>query len=496
MNRTRLMTAASAIALSAGPALADLTAEDVLADQLAQMEVYGLDAEVTGQSRSGSVLTVEGLTAGATTPDGSFSFTMGGASYAEQGDGTVVVTYPAEIPLTFKGSGQGTAFEAAMTIRQTGTELVVSGTPEQIRYEFRSEEFALAELVMIAPPEAAEAAADVSVVLKNLTGMMELSAGEVRNYTANFAVESLGGTLSGTDPAGSGGFGLEFQAADIAADYFGSIARQDIMGSLAESVRRGNVTQGTATYGPARYAITADAPEGSFEGTAEVGSGNVNFAMGLDGLDYGGTSRDLAVSFGGSAIPFPPLSFTMAEYGGRFAFPIVPSEEAQGFALRLSMIDLAVDPMLWAMIDPTEQLPRDPATIVVDVDGEAVLTEDVFDPKFAEEMSGPPGQINAVKINEVRLSLAGAALTGDGDFTFNNEMGFPMPAGVANLMLVGGNTLLDKLVGMGLVPEDQAMGARMMMGLFARPGDGEDTLVSTIEVMEDGSILANGQRIQ
>ena len=49
---------------------------------------------------------------------------------------------------------------------------------------------------------------------------------------------------------------------------------------------------------------------------------------------------------------------------------------------------------------------------------------------------------------------------------------------------------------MGLVPEEQAMGARMMMGLFARPGDGEDTLVSTIEVQEDGSVLANGQRIR
>ena len=87
-------------------------------------------------------------------------------------------------------------------------------------------------------------------------------------------------------------------------------------------------------------------------------------------------------------------------------------------------------------------------------------------------------------------------LTGDGDFTFNNEMGIPVPAGVMNMMLTGGNGLLDTLVAMGLVPEEQAMGARMMMGLFARPGDGEDTLVSTIEVNEDGSVLANGQRIK
>jgi hypothetical protein len=40
------------------------------------------------------------------------------------------------------------------------------------------------------------------------------------------------------------------------------------------------------------------------------------------------------------------------------------------------------------------------------------------------------------------------------------------------------------------------MGARMMMGLFAQPGEGEDTLISTIEMKEDGSVLANGQRIK
>lgn len=111
-------------------------------------------------------------------------------------------------------------------------------------------------------------------------------------------------------------------------------------------------------------------------------------------------------------------------------------------------------------------------------------------------MTGAPGQLNAVNVNEIKFSVAGAELTGDGDFSFNNDGPIPVPAGVINLMLTGGNGLMDTLVAMGLLPEEQAMGARMMMGLFARPGDGEDTLVSTIEVNEDGSVLANGQRIK
>jgi hypothetical protein len=35
-----------------------------------------------------------------------------------------------------------------------------------------------------------------------------------------------------------------------------------------------------------------------------------------------------------------------------------------------------------------------------------------------------------------------------------------------------------------------------MMGLFARPGEGPDSLVSKIEVNAQGHVLANGQRIQ
>ena len=88
------------------------------------------------------------------------------------------------------------------------------------------------------------------------------------------------------------------------------------------------------------------------------------------------------------------------------------------------------------------------------------------------------------------------------EFTFDNDNletfdGLPAPTGEIDLTLVGGNALLDTLVAMGIVPEDQAMGARMMMGLFMRPGDGEDELVTKIEVDgATGAISANGQRLQ
>ena len=72
----------------------------------------------------------------------------------------------------------------------------------------------------------------------------------------------------------------------------------------------------------------------------------------------------------------------------------------------------------------------------------------------------------------------------------------PRPTGGIDLKLVGGNGLLDNLVNMGILPEQQSMGARMMMGIFARPGDGPDSLTSKIEINAAGQVLANGQRIR
>lgn len=156
------------------------------------------------------------------------------------------------------------------------------------------------------------------------------------------------------------------------------------------------------------------------------------------------------------------------------------------------------------MIDPGKALPRDPATIAIDVTGKAKMLFDFFDPEqmvAVESGEAMPAELNALTLNNLLVSIAGAKLSGTGDFTFDNSDlttfdGMPKPTGGIDLALNGGNGLMDKLVQMGLLPQEQAMAARMMMGLFARPGEGEDSLTSKIEINEEGHILANGQRIQ
>ena len=65
-----------------------------------------------------------------------------------------------------------------------------------------------------------------------------------------------------------------------------------------------------------------------------------------------------------------------------------------------------------------------------------------------------------------------------------------------NLKAVGLNGLLDKLMAMGLIPEDQMMGARMMLGMFAKVVEGEpDTMTSAVE-FKDKHLFVNGMQLQ
>ena len=98
-------------------------------------------------------------------------------------------------------------------------------------------------------------------------------------------------------------------------------------------------------------------------------------------------------------------------------------------------------------------------------------------------------------ITDISLKVAGAALDANGAFTFDNSMGIPMPLGTATVNVSGANALIDGLIATGLLQEQDAMSARMMMGMFMTP-TGDDSLTSKIEAKEGFAIFVNGQQIQ
>ncbi|MEY3533708.1 MAG: hypothetical protein RI979_1732, partial [Pseudomonadota bacterium] len=124
--------------------------------------------------------------------------------------------------------------------------------------------------------------------------------------------------------------------------------------------------------------------------------------------------------------------------------------------------------------DPTGAVPHDPATLVIDTTGTALLKADLM---ASAEGTTPVAELHSLNVNDLTARVAGAELTGTGAFTFDNTDlttfgGMPAPTGKLELKLMGGNGLLDALVSMGMLSEDDAMGARMMIAMFANPGAG------------------------
>jgi len=182
--------------------------------------------------------------------------------------------------------------------------------------------------------------------------------------------------------------------------------------------------------------------------------------------------------------------------------PLTKSDEPNDFGFLMKLAGLEIGDMIWDRLDPAQVMPRDPATIIIDFSGQMNWLIDIIDPEQAAAFTGEaPAELHFITINDITLSAAGAEITGGGEFTFDNSdletfNGMPAPSGFFEMRLVGLNGLLDRLIQMGIMPQDQAMGMRMMFGLFARPADGEDTMISTIEVKSDGSVFANGQQIK
>ncbi len=283
-------------------------------------------------------------------------------------------------------------------------------------------------------------------------------------------------------------------------------ASMDVSGMGAEPEFEALVKAGLASrlglsYGRLTFDFAAEGGAETAAGSGLAESGALVLDISDGRLLYEGRATGTEGRFTGSGLPVPEIAYAVDEAAMRLDGPVVATDAPQDFALLYAVRGLTLSEDLWQMFDPARNLPRDPLTLALELSGQGRWLIDVLNEEAAADISGEEGEIAALSIDTVEISGAGASLTGSGAFTFDNAdrttfEGMPRPEGALDLRIVGASALIDRLVAMGLLPPEQAMGTRMMLGLFARPGEGEDTLTSKIEVNAAGEVLANGQRLR
>lgn len=506
MKRFSTATAtASAIALfmSTGAALADVTPAEVWSDWKAYLGDMGF-AVTADEDQTSSGLTLSNIVLTQTLPEdgGDITITIPEISATDNGDGTVSIIYPENLPLMIAGTGEE-AFDLDLIYRTTDMDMTVSGDPSEMTYDYT--------------------AANVGVTLNKLT-----SDGEVVDFeAANFDMQDVEGrTVMSVDGgrksdqvirSGTTTYEIAFTDPDDVDSHFnlaGSIENIDMMSkmvmpenidinNMAAALAAGFSGVGEYAFGPSSSTFEFTEDGDLTKGTSGSGGGKLSMQMDEEEMRYNVKSRDVRIEAMVPDLPFP-VAFDMKEAEFALTMPISEDEDPQDFGLTLTLGDFTVGDDIWSLFDPESKLPRDPATVAIDLSGKATLLANILDPAQmaeAQETMTPPAEVNALTLKKLLISLVGTELSGKGEVVFDNEDndaygGMPVPVGNVSLKLQGANALLDKLVEMGLVPQDQVMGARMMMSMVTVAGDGEDELISDIELTEDGGIIANGQRLK
>lgn len=488
-------------------AFADVTNADVWGNWQSYWESMGYSVTAK-EAASDGVLMVTDLEMKMVleNSDEDVSMTMPSLTLTEQGDGSVKIVMPPLSQISLKMALQtGEEIDAVMGYAQDGLDMVATGGNGNFEYIYSADaiNLSLDKLTV----DGAEISSDMAkgvIGLEGISGKTDITGSEPRNLAQVLNATAMTYDMTFSDPDSGGSAKVSGSLQNLTANGasmfpVAGINMQDFSTMLAS----GFSTNGTFTYQGGNMDMAFDGPDGA--GTANTTStgGAIEYAFGADGLNYDVSQTGLAINALVPDVPLPiVLNMALAKFN--FAMPIQKSDEEQDFAFGFTMGDFTVSDMLWGLLDPSAQLPRDPATLALDLTGKAKVLFDFMNPDQAaalESSGAAPGELNALTLKNLVVDAVGARLTGTGDFTFDNTDlvsfdGMPRPTGAVDLKLVGGNGLLDKLVQMGMLPQEQAMGARMMMGLFAIAGTEPDTLNSKLEINDAGHILANGQRIQ
>jgi hypothetical protein len=487
-------------------ALADVTADDVVTNMLAPARAFGF--EVTAeQARDGDVVRIGSMVMTYALPLdlGEARMTTNGMTLTEQGDGSVALRYPEamEMQVAFSTPAEGEVFSATVTYEGFDTPTIATGTPGQVVYEsaFDGAEFSLSDFSV--KDEGGDFDIAVSGTVSG-TSRYEITEGDIVTVALSTTSDRMQFDTVFSDPTGAGSEGRQTMTGGTSEMELAIPAGQVDLLNLDDALRAGFMMV-AKTGGMQVDGTTVTTAEGieMRQSTSYIMESN-DLSLGADGLSLAGVYTDLAFEMlMPPDLPFP-IAGEIARSEGHVNAPVLETDGAVPVELRMTLEDLSMAEEIWALFDPQEQLPRDPMTLVLDMSGEAALTRDPLDIMRMMEV-GPDeealGRFESVMLKEFLLQGVGAQVMGEGAFEIDNEdfetfPGVPAPSGSIDLQVTGANGLLDTLVAMGLLPEEQAMGTRMMMGMFGTPGEGKDVINSTIEVTEDGQVLANGQRLR
>ena len=495
---TSYFAAPAFVLLMGGTAHAALTADQVWQSWKDAGAMIGLEVTAATENSDGGTLTLNGVSV---APAGTTGLTISDMVLTEQSDGSVTIAPGADIGVALTGDTKGTAKLVhdglTLTAREAdgGLAYDYAATTLDVVYDTTSPG------VSFDGSAAPEVISSGTVGFDGLTGTYSDMPGTNRTIGLDLKADALDYTTSNDDPAMEMKQKTTSKTANVEISFDFAMPSTTPLTSLTGAAGFGTALEEGLSFSFATKQGDSDgtmSQESAFmpmDMVIKAGGGEASGLFNKDTFSIKSSGTGLAIDVTSAMMPVPvKITSGAIEFG--LTSPVVATEAAGDYGFVMKLAQFSVNEEAWAMVDPGGALSREAADLAIDISGKTKLD---FVAMIAADEAGvepPVPAVESLNITELALKVAGAALTGTGAFTFDNTSGMPMPLGEANVSVTGANALIDGLIKTGLLAEEDAMGARMMMGGFMTPGAGPDELTTKIEAKAGGEIYVNGQRVQ
>ncbi|MFT4011907.1 MAG: DUF2125 domain-containing protein [Paracoccus sp. (in: a-proteobacteria)] len=543
----RLTSSALALAVMTAPAFADVAPEEVWQSWVDYYQSLGYTVTEGGRDKAGGTLTLNDITITGWADSSKVVTKVPQVRLSDAGDGKVRSVFAERMTMDISGTDEdGAEFSVPVVVDMPGNSMLTSGAPQDMTHDF---DYPVIDVTLSTiRTNGQDRAIPITFKLENSAGQFH-GAPSKYDYRMTSAKLAFQGEVTdeNADKVRFQGdmAGLESQGTMIgparASNLDTDLARamesgHDIEGALlARALESGLAIEGALKLGS--LAATFDFSGKDEDGQPTSGAGkydgkglDAGFSMSRDGLGYRVGSDAVAFEMTSPQLPMP-IRYGIQSASMDLQLPISRNETPQPFKLAYSLAGLTLGDEMWAMFDPEARLPRDPASLDLDLTGLMKVTVNLLDPRSpasddeppadatddataegmdpdapaddaeamadAEEAISPPMAPVEVTINQIALDALGAKVSATGSLKAPEGGDINTPLGQVHAEYEGVNGLLDKLGAMGLIPQDQMMGVRMMLAMFAKPVDGNpDKLTTDLDFRDGGQIFANGQQIK
>ncbi|NOR64164.1 MAG: hypothetical protein GQ535_16965 [Rhodobacteraceae bacterium] len=498
---------ATALTLIASPTLADITPAQLLESWHTAFNRVQIDLTIGSQALDGEVLVLHDVQLTKRNPQSPSPPLMDWVRLSPLSDGTVSIAL-SSVENAGATMAHPTDPDTKITTRSRyeGLEIIATGSPEKVTYNLTADRLSFDQQSSMGP-----FVSDMMVAVSNLSLRYSQWEGANGNFRAegHFAAETVAiEWQKSQDPISDPNDRLVIQRGEI------------------------NLTEPSMPFemtAPPAYFTNLDGPlQGFPEGlkmnmqllgkqavlhinggnadpgfTVDVGTSDSNIALdiGETTLRYLFDFSQIAVASNNPALSDQPLTLGIEKLLLDLSMPFRKTGSAAPFALATHLENVEISPTVWDMVDPASVMARTPASLDLQITGEATLLVDLFDPEQTNTLTGPPFHVHALSLGRLDMRLENAALSGQGGVVLDNTIideatGMPEATGSINFAITGALALLDRVGRLPNMDPMMALGAKGALGMFAAPTSEADSFTSRIEFTNGGHISINGQQVK